>query len=63
MQATYHARYRAKHLEEIWRRDREAKRRQRQRQKDLAATQVLPMGEFKGSDRTNLYLLTYDFDP
>ena len=63
MQITPRAGYTATQLEEIRRRDREAKRRQRQRRKDLAATQILPMGEFEGPDRTNLYLLRYDFDP
>jgi hypothetical protein len=62
MQAAYNARYRAKNLEEIRRKDREAKRLQRQRQKELSATQVLPMGEFEGANASHLYLMRYDFD-
>jgi hypothetical protein len=63
MQATYRARYRAKNLEEVRRRDREAKRLQRQRQKELSASQVLPMGEFEGLNTSHLYLMRYEFDP
>jgi hypothetical protein len=48
--------------EEIRRKDREAKRLQRQRRKALSAAQVLPMGEFDGSDYAHLYLMRYDFD-
>ena len=62
MQVTSRARYRAKNLEEVRRRDREAKRHQRQRQKELSASQVLPMGEFEGLNTSHLYLMRYDFD-
>ena len=63
MQATYRARYRAKNLVEIRRKDREAKKLQRQRQKELSALQALPMGEFEGSNYAHLYLMRYEFDP
>jgi hypothetical protein len=63
MQATYRARYRAKNLEEIRRKDRVAKKLQRQRQKELSALEALPMGEFEGSNYAHLYLMRYEFDP
>lgn len=64
MQAAARCRaYRAKNLEEIRRKDREAKRAKRQKQRELLASQALPMGEFEGSNSSHLYLLRYSFDP
>jgi hypothetical protein len=63
MQQLYNARYRAKNLEQIRRKDREAKRSRRQRLKDESLSKDLPMGEFACHDSFDLYILRYDFDP
>ena len=63
MQSTYRARYRAKHLEELRRKDREAKKLKRQKQKELTASHCWPMGEFQGNSASHLYMMRYEFDP
>ena len=42
---------------------REAKRRSRQRQRDAASLQDVPMGEFAGDGPCDLYIMRYEFDP
>ena len=65
MQTAYpnQARYRAKNLEEIRKKDREAKKLKRQKQKELSALHIWPMGDFSGNSVSHLYLFRYDFDP
>ena len=65
MQTAYprQARYRAKNLEEIRRKDREAKKLKRQKQKELSALHIWPMGEFSGNAVSHLYIFRYEFGP
>ena len=44
----------------IWR---EQKRRSRARQRDAAALQGFPMGDFSCDGGFDLYIMRYDFDP
>jgi hypothetical protein len=63
MQHTYGARYRAANLEEVRRKDREAKKLKRPRLKLLGQMQIWPMGEFEDSNLSHLYFMRYEFDP
>ena len=63
MQSTYSARYRAKNLEEIRKKDRESKKLKRQKQKEISALHPWPMGDFSGNAASHLYIFRYEFDP